>query len=212
MTGYGLLALGFFVAGFALLPMLVDNNEPAVSLERTRLPRPEPVGEFSLEDVSGNVNARLYTRARLLNQWTLMYFGYTSCPDVCRPSLAVLAEVARRLGAENSTRFESIFVSIDPRRDTAALMRGFLAAAGDGIIGLRGSEKQIANLARQLGILHLPRASDPQGGYLVDHPATILLIDPSAELRAGFTMPRDPARITEQIMEIVAEYDAAQKG
>lgn len=219
IAGYVLLAVGFFVAGFLLLPMLEGGNDPALSLERVRLPRPEPVAEFSLDDVGAKVNSQAYTRERLLNQWTLMYFGYTHCPDVCRPTVAVLAEVARQIRAApqwtagpKSTRLETVFVSVDPSRDTPAVIRGFLAAVGDDIIGLRGSEKQIANLARQLGILHSPRSPDPQGGYLIDHPATILLIDPNAHLRAGYSMPRDAARIAADVTEIVADYQAARKG
>lgn len=219
LAGYVLLALGFFVAGFLLLPVLESDDETALDLQRVRLPRPEPVGAFSLDNVSANVNSPTYTRERLLNQWTLMYFGYTSCPDVCRPTLAVLAEVARRLRAAPESmatpkplQVETVFVSIDPARDTPAAMREFLAAAGDGIVGLRGSEKQIANLARQVGILHSARSHDAQGGYLVDHPATILLIDPSAHLRAGFAMPRDAAQIAEQMSLIVADFEAAQEG
>jgi protein SCO1/2 len=221
MAGYGLLALGFFAAGFVLPPMLADNSGPVleVDLERVRLPRPVPVAAFSLEDVSANRDSPVYTRQRLLNQWTLMYFGYTNCPDVCRPTLAVLAEVARRLRAAPDTtamatpaRFETVFVSIDPARDTPAAIRGFLAATGERIVGLRGSEQQIAQLAGQLGIMHSVRSPDPQGGYLVDHPATILLIDPGARLSAGFAMPRDTAQIAAQISEIVADYQAAREG
>ena len=219
VTGYVLLGLCFFAAGFLLLPLLEDGNGPATSLERMKLPRPQLVGEFSLNDVAANVNSGAYTRERLLNQWTLVLFGYTHCPDVCRPTLAVLAEVARRLRAApqwtarlESTRLELVFVTVDPSRDTAAVLRDFVAGAGADVVGLRGSEKQIANFARQLGIMHLRGPADPQGGYLVDHPATILLIDPSARLRAGFSMPRDAARIVELASEIAADLESEQEG
>jgi len=219
VTGYVLLGLCFFAAGFLLLPLLEDGNGPATSLERVKLPRPQLVGEFSLNDVAANVNSGAYTRERLLNQWTLVLFGYTHCPDVCRPTLAVLAEVARRLRAApqwtarlESTRLELVFVTVDPSRDTAAVLRDFVAGAGADVVGLRGSEKQIANFARQLGIMHLRGPADPQGGYLVDHPATILLIDPSARLRAGFSMPRDAARIVELASEIAADLESEQEG
>ena len=219
VTGYVLLGLCFFAAGFLLLPLLEDGNGPATSLESVKLPRPQLVGEFSLNDVAANVNSGAYTRERLLNQWTLVLFGYTHCPDVCRPTLAVLADVARRLRAApqwtarlESTRLELVFVTVDPSRDTAAVLRDFVAGAGADVVGLRGSEKQIANFARQLGIMHLRGPADPQGGYLVDHPATILLIDPSARLRAGFSMPRDAARIVELASEIAADLESEQEG
>lgn len=219
VTGYVLLAMCFFVAGFLLLPLLEDENAPGVDLQRVKLPRPLPVNRFSLDEVDGNVNSGAFTQERLLNQWTLMYFGYTNCPDVCQPTLAVLAEVARRLRAApqwtarlESTGLEMIFVTVDPSRDTAAVLRDFVAATDADIVALRGSEKQIAKLAQQLGILYLPAPADPQGRYLIDHPATILFIDPNARLRAGFSMPRDAARITELISEIADEFEVEQQG
>lgn len=218
VTGFVLLALCFFLAGFLLLPLLEGEDGPALDLERAILPRPVPVTEFTLEAVGENGASSAYTRERLLDQWTLMYFGYTQCPDVCRPTLAVLAEVARRLRAAPQwtarlalAKLELVFVSVDPSRDTAAVLGDFLAAADGEIVGLRGNEKQIANLAQQLGIMHLPGPADPQGRYLIDHPATILLIDPSAHLRAGFSMPRDAARITELASEVATQFEAEQR-
>lgn len=218
LMGYGLLALCFFAAGFLLLPLLDDEIAPAVDLERVKLPRPLPVKEFLLDDVHGNVNSNAYTRERLLDQWTFMYFGYTNCPDVCGPTLAVLAEVARRLRAAPqwtarlaSTPLELVFVTVDPARDTAAVLRNFLAATETDIVGLRGSEGQIAKLAQQLGMMHLPGPADAEGRYLIDHPATILFIDPTARLRAGFTLPRDTVRITELASEIATQFEAEQR-
>jgi protein SCO1/2 len=143
-----------------------------------------------------------------------MYFGYSHCPDVCRPSLEVLAEIARDLRARPAwtSRLEPVFVTVDPARDTPGVLRAYLSRSGAEPVGLRGSEKQIAGLAQQLGILHTPRAADAAGGYLVDHPATILLIDPSAHLRAGFSLPHDPGRIVEQILDIEHAFAAERAG
>jgi protein SCO1/2 len=211
--GYVLLALGFFAAGFLFMPEFEAGNAPALNLERTKLPRPQPIGAFTLDDIGGSGQSAIYTRERLLGQWTLMYLGYTHCPDVCRPSLAVMAEVARRLRTSGpwltgGARLEAVFVSLDPARDTPDALRAYLAAAGGAITGVRGKEKQTANLAQQLGILHFPRPADDQGAYLVDHPATILLIDPGAQLRGGFTAPWDTDGITALSTAIAADYRA----
>jgi protein SCO1/2 len=223
VIGYALLAMCFFAAGFLLLPLLDNGNAPGgdrgVDLERVELPRPVPIGEFALTDIDGNVNSGAYTRDRLLNQWTLMYFGYTHCPDVCSPTLALLAEVARGLRATPqwtarlaSTRLELVFVTVDPSRDTPAALRSFLATTETDIVALRGDEKQIAGLAQQMGIMHLRGPADARGRYLVDHPATILFVDPRAHLRAGFSMPRDAARIVELMSEIADRFDARRGG
>lgn len=215
--GYGLLALGFFLAGFLLPSMFAGERAPASGLERARLPRPVPVGAFSLHEIGARAGAAPYTRERLLNQWTLMYFGYSHCPDMCRPAVTVLAELARALGAGSrpaagTARPQLVFVTIDPARDTPAALDAFLAAAGTPIHGLRGSAQQIAGLARQLGILYAARPADGQGAYLVDHPPVILLIDPRAQLRAGFSMPREAARIAALIGAIKTDYDAEKNG
>lgn len=211
---YGLLALGLFAAGYLLSPLIFEDSAPALDRERVKLPRPEPLTAFSLQEVGGDADSAPYTRARLLGQWTLVYFGYTNCPNVCGSALTVLAEVSTRLRTTPSAMSgtELVFVALDPARDSPAALRRFLGRADADIVALRGNEKQIAAIAQQLGILHSLRPADAQGRYLVDHPATILLIDPSAELRAGFAMPRDANRIIELMMEIEADYQTAKQG
>ena len=209
--GYAVLILGFFAAGFLLAPSPDVEERPSIGLQRSKLPRPQPVVDFTLEDLAAS---EAYTRERLLNRWTLMYFGYSHCPDVCRPTLEVLGEVARALRAAPhwTTRLELVFVSVDPARDTAAALRAYLSRSDADFVGLRGSEKQIAALAQQLGLMHALGDADEGGDYLVDHPATILLIDPAAYLRAGFSLPHDPGGIVEQVLDIEHEFTAERAG
>jgi protein SCO1/2 len=211
---YGSWVLCFFLLGFFLPPLLENNNLPTPDLERVKLPRPEPLMEFSLEEAGEGANTGMYTRARLTGQWTLLYFGYTNCPNVCSSAVEVLAEVSKKRNAapNPAARTALVFVTLDSSRDTPAALRRFLGRTEAEFTALRGSEKQIARLAQQLGILHTLGPVDVQGGYLIDHPATILLIDPSAELRAGFAMPRDANQIIELMSEIETDYLAAKKG
>jgi protein SCO1/2 len=212
--GYVALVVVCFLAGFLLASWPDAGQAPSVALERIKLPRPQPVGDFSLEDIGAQDGAGTYTRDRLLDRWTLMYFGYSHCPDVCRPTLEVLAEVVRRLRAVpgRTAPLEPVFVTVDPARDTPAVLRAYLSRSAVEVVGVRGSEAQIAALAHQLGLMHAPGDADEAGEYLVDHPATILLIDPEAYLRAGFPLPHDPARIVEQVLEIEAELAGARAG
>lgn len=212
--GYLVLVLGFFLAGFLLAPTPDVDKAPAWGLERTRLPHPLPVGEFRLREAGVSDDSDRYDRDRLLGQWTLMYFGYRHCPDICRPTLGVLAEVARRLRSLPGwkARLELAFVSVDPARDTPALLRTYVSSADAGIVAVHGSEKQVAGLAQQVGILYSHGEPDGAGHYLVDHPATILLIDPGAQLRAGFPLPHDPGWIVEQILDIEHAFDVERAG
>jgi protein SCO1/2 len=205
-----MLVLACFLAGYLLIPLPGEEPRSGASAERIRLPEPQPVGDFTLRDIGGGA----YDRARLLGQWTLVYFGYSHCPDVCRPTLAVLTDLARALRARPHPpgRLEVLFVTVDPARDTPEVLRAYLAGAARDVVGLWGSEKQIAALATQLGILHLPGQRDAAGAYIVDHPATILVIDPAAHLRAGFPFPHDPQRMIEQMADIQREFEAGRAG
>ena len=214
VTGYVGLVLGFFLAGFLLVPTPEVDDGPAWGLERTRLPQPLPVGDFSLRAINVSGDFVVYDRERLLGQWTLVYFGYSHCPDVCRPTLSVLAEVARRLRMVPGwkSRMEPVFVTVDPARDTSARLRTYVSRVDGAIVALHGSEKQLAGFAQQIGILYSRGEADGTGNYLVDHPATILLIDPAAHLRAGFPLPHDADRIVDQILDIEQVFDAERAG
>ncbi len=206
------LVIGFFLAGFLLAPFPKVDNAPTWGIERIRLPQPLPIGDFELWAIATTGDPVRYSRERLLDQWTLMVFGYSSCPDICRPTLSALAELARGVGSvpNPAARPELVFVTVDPARDTPTVLRDYVSRTDAGIVALYGSEKGIAELAQQVGILYSPGDPDGSGNYLVDHPATILLIDPAAHLRAGFPLPHDPQWIVEQIVDIQRAFDAGR--
>ena len=205
---YALVVSACFLAGFLLLPTPGEQPAPGLGAERIRIPTPRPVEDFALREAA---TGEVYGRDRLLGRWTLLYFGYARCPDVCPPTLALLTDVGRRLRARPgwSGRLELVFVTVDPARDTPAVLDAFLPG---GMVGLTGSDRQIAGLATQLGIMHLPGRPDAAGDYLVDHPATILLIDPEARLRAGFPFPHDAGTILRQTAEIAGAFHAGRSG
>lgn len=209
--GLALLVIACFLAGYLLAPISGEEPRPAVGRDRFLLPQPRPVGEFSLSAVDGG---GVYDRDRLRGQWTLLYFGYTRCPDVCGPALALLAGLARELRARTpgSTGLEAVFVSVDPERDTPGVLRAYLSTMPGEIVGLAGSARQIAALARELGVMHVPGRPDASGDYLVDHPATILIVDPDAHLRAGFPFPHDEALIRERMGDIMRAFEAGRTG
>lgn len=203
---YTLVVLVCFLAGYMLVPLPEGERRSGVSLERVRLPEPQPIEEFALWEIDA---AGVYDRDRLLGRWTLMYFGYSHCPDVCGPTLALLTGLGRDLRAlpDWSRPLEIVFVTVDPARDTPDVLRDYLPSD---VVGLTGSERQIAELSSQVGIMHFPGERDAAGNYLVDHPATILVIDPAARLRAGFRFPHDSRVILEQLVDIAREFDTDQ--
>lgn len=153
---------------------------PALSAG-TRLPSPRALEPFTLLDQRGAE----FTLASLRGAPTLMFFGFTRCPDVCPTTLALVA-AARK--AANLPTLRVVLVSVDPERDTPALLASYLAAFDPSFIGLTGPVPDVTALARQLGVAaaRVPLAG---GDYTVDHSAALLWLDGEARLAAVFTPP-----------------------
>jgi protein SCO1/2 len=137
-------------------------------------------GPFSLIDQNGRpVDAGI-----LNNKWSAVYFGYTFCPDVCPTTLTRLGEAQTELGAR-ARRFQVIFITVDPARDTPAALRAYLAnpAFPKGMIGLTGSAEAIKAAAGAYRVYSARRGAGPD--YSVDHTSVVYLMDP----RGRFVKP-----------------------
>ena len=120
------------------------------------------------------------TLADFRGQVVMLYFGFVQCPDVCPTALARAVEVLQRLGPD-AQRVQVLFVTVDPERDTPALLREYLAAFHPSFLGLTGSAEEIAAAAREFKVYY---AKVPTGSsYTMDHSAQTYLIDPQGRLR-----------------------------
>lgn len=169
------------------------------------LPVPRPVEEFSLRDHTG---ARL-DRSRLLGKWSLFFFGYTYCPDVCPITLQTLGRVEQHWAGREAGQIPApqvIFVSVDPQRDSLERLSEYVAFFDPAFVGATGSEAQLQILARSVGVYYAKAATDSDAaeadGYLVDHSAQLYLIDPRARLRAVLDDPHDPVEFAELVSTI----------
>ena len=131
-----------------------------------------------------------------------MFFGYTHCPDICPTTLAMLRKVEHDLAGHTSTPRQHVLVSVDPARDTLDHLARYVSAFGPPFVGVTGSDGELSKLARQVGAVYLRGEPDDDGSYLVDHTASIMLIDPRGRLVALFGMPHDPALIGTRFVEI----------
>ena len=172
-------ALCAALAGYWLAQQL-DRASPRLA-SGTWLPRPKPVGEFRLTDTTG----RDFTRRDLGGAPTLVFFGFTHCPDVCPTTLMKLAQVRKRAGLEG---LRVLFVSVDPQRDTAALLGLYLHAFDPAFLGLTGEPGPILTLAANFGV-GASRVQLPGGDYTMDHSAVLFLLDARARIAAIFTPP-----------------------
>ena len=153
-------------------------NEPVSLRSGTALLDPRPIGEFSLVDQDG----RPFGRAALENRWSLVFTGFTNCPDLCPTTLALLASLRSRLPGNG---LQVVFVSVDPERDTPERIAAYLAHFDPGLIGATGTRAEIERFTNALGLAQV-RNPGIGGEYTVDHSAALVLIDPKARVAGYF--------------------------
>lgn len=167
-----------------------------LSLEAgTWLPRATPIAQFHLSDLAGHD----FSLSSLHGHPTLMYFGFTNCPDVCPITLATLAQIP----ASALPGRQVVFVTIDPERDTAPLLRTYLSAFSSSFVGVRGSQSALTPL---LHSLHVSAQRDylPDGSYTMIHSATLYLLNTHGRLAAVFSPPFSVPALTADLRLIAA--------
>ena len=174
------------LAGFWLARQL-DSRAPQLA-SGTWLPQSKAVIDFQLIDTSGQA----FTRRDLAGVPTLVFFGFTHCPDVCPTTLVKLAQVHRRAAIAG---LRVLFISVDPQRDTPPLLGQYLRAFDPQFRGLTGDPRTIARLAANFGVA-VNRVELPGGDYTMDHSAVVFLLDDSAHIVAIFTPPFDVAALS----------------
>ncbi len=125
----------------------------------------------SLTDFSGKV--------------VLLYFGYTTCPDVCPTTLADLRTARESLGAL-SEQVQVLMITVDPQRDTQAVLADYMSHFDSSFLGLTGTPEQIAEVATYYGIYYEKAEGNPTLGYLMNHTATVMAVDKDGFLRVVF--------------------------
>ncbi len=112
----------------------------------------------------------------------VVYFGYTHCPDVCPTTLSTLNKALSRMG-DKADDVEVVMVTVDPQRDTVALLAEYMAYFNESFIGLTGSVEDIATVATTYGVYFAANEGDGESGYTVDHTAHLMVIDRAGHLR-----------------------------
>lgn len=143
-------------------------------------------GPFTLVDGDG----RTVTEQSFLGKWTLIYFGYTFCPDVCPTSLTVVAGALDKLEPAQADKVVPILVTVDPARDTPAVMKDYASAFHPRMVGLTGSQDQITAAMKAFKV-YAARAKAPSGqtddqSYTVDHSSILYLMGPDGRFVAHF--------------------------
>lgn len=173
--------------------------------------RPE-APKFKLTDVSGvdfgkelnltDHNGKPRTLADFRGRVVTVFFGFTHCPDACPTTLAEMAQVVRELGRDGD-RVQVLFVTVDPERDTAEVLRQYVPSFHPGFLGLYGDAEATARTAKEFKVFYQKQPS-PAGGYSVDHTAGTYIYDRAGRLRLFAQYGRGAAAMLHDIRILLA--------
>ncbi|HET7791867.1 MAG TPA: SCO family protein [Rhizobacter sp.] len=134
--------------------------------------------KLSLPDQNGQVRTLVDFKGKL----TVVFFGYTQCPDVCPTTMAELAAVKKALGKDGE-RVQGVFITIDPERDTPELLKAYMAGFDPSFIALRGTLEQTAAIAKDFKVFYAKVPGKSDGSYTMDHTAGSYIFDANGKLR-----------------------------
>ncbi len=200
---FGLVCLGL-VGGVWMQKSVEMKREPEL-ITGTLLPTPKSLPHFRLTDDKHN----FFSDRAFENQWSLVFFGYTQCPELCPKTLKIMSEVKQIVGFHSP--IEMYLVTINPDGDTPEQLSAYFAQSvfQNGIIhGLTGKREMIGALAKEIG-LHVAEQI-PEVGH-IEHSGSILVINPKGQIQAIITHPEDPFLIAQDLRGMLRYYDSQVK-
>lgn len=173
---FSLLLLGAVAAGVFLF-------SPPADFRGTVYAEPyPPAPEIELT----RANGASFRLSEMRGDAVLLFFGYTSCPDVCPTTMAELKQALEKLGEEDAKHVQVLFITVDPARDTPERMQEYVNHFNPDFIGLSGTESELAEVWKEYGVFRETVEGNSAAGYLVDHTARVTLIDRDGNLRLSY--------------------------
>ena len=190
--GFGL------VAGFALIALIALPRLRPYTFHGTVLQSPQPAPDFELTASHGQKVSLKDFDGKLV----MLYFGYTFCPDVCPATLSELRGALDILGGQ-ADDVQTIMISVDPERDTPEMLAEYVTHFHTSFIGVTGSPDEIAEVATLYGIFYESHEGTEATGYLVDHTATVMVIDQNSHLKLVFPFGTPAEDIAEDLVHLL---------
>lgn len=189
------------VLSAAVLLILAMVSATVISRQFSQAaPRLTIGGPFDL--IAGD--GRPVTQASWPGKYLLVYFGYTYCPDVCPTTLSNIAGALDDLGAK-ANELQPLFITVDPARDTPKVLADYTSAFTKRLIGLSGSDEQIAQVAKEYRVYYAKHKTGPgPDDYLMDHSSVIYLMAPDGHLISVLAADQPPASIAEKISKTMS--------
>ena len=177
-------------------PSLIEK-EPILETGKA-YKKPLDIIEFELKDQGD----QLYSKNDLKNQWTILFFGYTNCPDVCPTTIFKLGQIKQQISKElPNVNLQILFITLDPERDSTERLREYLGFFNASMIGLTGDISKIVELTSNLSVFF--QRINKEDGYDFNHTASIFLINPKAQLKASFSPASSIEMLAEDIKKVV---------
>lgn len=195
--------MGLMVSGLVVLATVLgilaaqhQGGEEVPGIPGLLWPEPKALTQFATIDHDNNP----FTLTDLHGKWSFLFFGFTHCPDICPVTMAVMDKVHRQL--EQAQDVQTVFVSVDPDRDTPARLHQYVTSFNQEFIGLGGSVEQVTSLTGQIGLPYFLDTTGSEENYLIDHGASLFLVDPHGRLVAIFSSPHNDRSITDRFNRI----------
>jgi protein SCO1/2 len=169
--------------------VVVGGRQQAAQTTDAATGQPLVGGPFTLTNQDGQV----VDQSILEGKWSLVFFGFTYCPDYCPTTLGVLNAVQERMG-DKAKDLQIVFISIDPERDTPQMLKDYLSSDGfpDDVIGLTGTPEQVAQVAREYRAFY-QKVGEGEG-YTMNHGLTVYLMGPDGQFRSAVAHDLGPSR------------------
>jgi protein SCO1/2 len=203
ITVFVLVAIVALVLGLTVNKVLTakGQGDPTALLDAgiVLLPQSRSLPALTLIDQDGAEVAV----DQLKEQWSLLFFGYTFCPDICPATLAQLRQLQGQLPEETRARLRLVLVSVDPKRDTPEQLKKYLAYFDAGFVGLTGAEATLQKFANAVSIPYIP-ADTSKDNYTVDHSGNLVIIGPDGTQRGFIRAPINNAKLAELLPGLVS--------
>lgn len=175
-----LIVVAALLGAWLLKPVL--QPKPALTLSSGQLyPQAKALAPFALLDQNGQA----FSNDKLQGKWSFVFFGYTTCPDICPTTLTVFSQLLKQLPPAYQADTQAIFATVDPERDTVDQLRQYMPFFHPELIGLTGAPAATDAFARDLGVAY-SKVPQEGGAYLVDHSVRVFLLNPNGERHALF--------------------------
>ena len=188
-------------AGFSALALAgCERSAPQHHFNAVDLTGAEYARQFSLPDFDGKPR----TLADFKGKVTAVFFGYTQCPDACPTTMAELAGIEKTLGAD-AAKVQVVFITIDPARDTAVLLKNYVTNFRPDFLALRGDDAQTKAVAREFKVFYEKVPGKTADSYTMDHTAGTYVFDTQGHIRLFARQNMDPEQLTADLKALLAE-------